>query len=217
MYRGYLPPGAPAIARFVLSPAVHGASQTPRERLPVSKVRPSQNCSKRRAQFVRDRCQELVFQPARSLGFFAREPFPSLTGVRAPPRPACAAVMSRPIVSQHCSPWMVRGSAENEMNRASPDFCFMGNSKSRTQCSFSRIASARTSIRGIHIEIHQERAFSDQVLAVISGHRHKAVVGLENNAVGDAADDESVRTGLKRFFEPLFAFAQRSLAPPCVR
>src|SRR5262249_19637083 len=66
---------------------------------------------------------------------------------------------------------------------------------------------------GINIEPEVNRAFSDQLIPVIAGQRDEAIVSFKNGAVGEAANDQTIRTRAERFRETLLALAQRFLGP----
>src|SRR6266545_1529642 len=68
-------------------------------------------------------------------------------------------------------------------------------------------------VRGIDREVKVSPAFSDHFIAPITEHLAPAIIDLENDAVGLAGDDETVRTCAERFGETLLALAQRFLGP----
>src|SRR5262245_11947641 len=69
------------------------------------------------------------------------------------------------------------------------------------------------SVYRISIKSEKKRAFSDQVLARIAGHRDETVVNFKNHAVGYSADDQRIRACLECLCESLLALAQLFLRP----
>src|SRR5262249_46401737 len=53
------------------------------------------------------------------------------------------------------------------------------------------------------------RGITDDLVAIVAAQRYEAVITLENDAIFDTADYESIGAGPKRFRESLLAFSQR--------
>src|SRR5262245_9384320 len=169
-------------------------------------MRPAQDRSERRAQFVRDRRQKFILHPARLLRLLAgrlllpQEAFAFLFDLLAlgdivDNREETTGATEFEPLARDCD----RSSlAQFPLHR----HLKVTNSIILFQNHLRAIA-----LRGITQEVKEVPALSDHLLTGMAKQRGPAIIDLKNDLVRQACDDESIRARLEGFCETLLALA----------
>src|SRR5262245_4105891 len=141
---------------------------------------------------MRNRGQELIFHPARTFSFFPghfflpQEVFAfllnlfSLGDIASDRQPAMLAAEIERLRREQYPASFARFVLHRELKVANGAF-------------LPQYCQRSVAIGWVHIESQSYGALSDQLIALVAGHRDEAIVDFENLTVSDSSNDESIR------------------------